>query len=615
MYTRLFFNQVLEIGAVRTPPASPFEQRLGNHPPRMSNKFSDRSELAAALWSMRRVFFTVGAFSLVINLLMLVPSVYMLQVYDRVLTSRSESTLIMLTLLAVGLLALMASLEWVRSRLLVRAGAALDAEMNARVFTAAFEANLRGAGANAGQAISDLTAVRQFVTGNGPFAFFDAPWFPLYLAVIFLIHPWLGFLSLAGAVVLIALAVTTQLATRGLLLQANTAAVQSANDATNNLRNAEAIEAMGMLTNLRLRWYEKYRKVIALQGVASDRAGSITSVTKFVRIAQQSLVLGLGALLAIEGQITPGGMIVASILMGRALAPVELLISTWNQFLTARSAYDRLERLLKQFPKRDEGMPLPAPRGHLVLENVIAGAPGTQAPILKGVSFAVEPGNVLGVIGPTASGKSTLARLLVGVWPAGAGTVRLDGADVFKWNKEQLGKHIGYLPQDIELFGGTIAENIARFGEIDPDQVIEAARQAGVHEMILRFPNGYDTPIGVGGSFLSGGQKQRIALARALYGAPTFLVLDEPNSNLDETGEAALVQAVQAQKAAGHTIIVITHRTSILAAVDKLLLLREGTVQAFGPRQQVLDAIARAAQTALAAGGRPPVVAAQPQRG
>jgi ATP-binding cassette subfamily C exporter for protease/lipase len=499
--------------------------------------------------------------------------------------------------------------------LLVRAGAALDAQLNARIYTAAFEGNLRGGGTNAGQAINDLTAVRQFVTGNGVFAFFDAPWFPIYLGVVFLIHPWLGVLALGGAIVLIALAVTNQLATRGLLAQANAAAVQSAADATNNLRNAEAIEAMGMLTNLRTRWYEKYRKVLALQGVASDRAGTITSITKFIRITQQSLVLGLGALLAIEGKITPGGMIVASILMGRALQPVELLIGSWTQFLNARSAYDRLERLLKAFPSREERMELPAPTGHLALESVVAAAPGTQAPILRGISFAIEPGNVLGVIGPTASGKSTLARLLVGVWPAMSGTVRLDGADVYKWDKEHLGNHVGYLPQDIELFGGTIAENIARFGEVNSEKVIEAARQAGVHEMILRFPKGYDTPIGVGGSFLSGGQKQRIALARALYGAPSFLVLDEPNSNLDENGESALVQAVQAQKAAGRTVVLITHRTSILSAVDKLLLLREGAVQLFGPRQQVLDAIARAAQQALGGVGRPPIVAAQPQRG
>ena len=579
----------------------------------MQNKFSARSELAAALWSLRRIFLIAGGFSFVINMLLLVPALYMLQIYDRVLSSRNESTLLMLTLLAVGLYALMAGLEWVRSRLLVRAGSMLDAQMNARVFTAAFEANLRGAGANAGQAMNDLTNVRQFVTSNGLFAFFDAPWFPIYLAIIFLLHPMLGLVSVAGAVLLVVLALANQWATRGPLAQANTAAIQSSNDATNNLRNAEVIEAMGMLTNLRRRWYEKYQNVIALQGVASDRAGTITAVTKFVRISLQSLVLGLGALLAIDGIVTPGGMIMASILMGRALSPVELLIGTWRQFISARSSYERMEKLLKEFPAREQGMALPAPRGHLAVENVMTAAPGTQLAILKGVSFALEPGEVLGVIGPTASGKSTLARLLVGVWPALAGKVRLDGADVYPWNKEQLGDYIGYLPQDVELFGGTIAENVARFGEIDSDKVIEAARQAGVHEMILRFPKGYDTPIGTGGSFLSGGQRQRIALARALYGGPPFIVLDEPNSNLDDVGEAALVQAVLAQKAAGRTLIVITHRTSILSAVDKLLLLRDGAVQAFGPRQQVLDALTRTAQGAAGV-ARPAIPAPQAQR-
>lgn len=573
----------------------------------MQNKFSARSELAAALWSLRRIFFIVGGFSFVINMVLLMPAIYMLQIYDRVLSSRSESTLLMLTLLILGLYALMAGLEWVRSRLLVRAGSMLDTQMNARVFTAAFEANLRGTGSNAGQAMNDLTNVRQFVTGNGLFAFFDAPWFPIYLAVIFLIHPILGWLSVAGAILLVILTLTTEWVTKKPLSQANTAAIQSSNYATNNLRNAEVIEAMGMLTNLRRRWYEKYQNVIALQGVASDRAGTISAITKFVRISLQSLVLGLGALLVIEGKITAGAMIAASILMGRALAPVELLIAVWKQLASSRSAYERLEKLLKDFPAREKSMALPPPQGHLTVENVMAAAPGTQVAILKGVSFALEPGEVLGIIGPSAAGKSTLARLLVGVWPAAAGKVRLDGADVYSWNKEQLGSHIGYLPQDVELFEGTIAENIARFGEIDSGKVIEAARQAGMHDMILRFPKGYDTPIGSGGSFLSGGQRQRIALARALYGGPSFIVLDEPNSNLDDGGETALVQAVLAQKAAGRTLVVITHRTSILSAVDKLLLLRDGVVQAFGPRQQVLEALARAAP-----GAAQPAIAAVP---
>ncbi len=579
----------------------------------MQNTFSARSELAAALWSLRRTFFITGGFSFVINMLLLVPAIYMLQIFDRVLASRNTSTLLMLTLLILGLYALMAGLEWVRSRLLVRAGSMLDAQMNARVFTAAFEANLRRAGGNAGQALNDLTNVRQFITGNGLFAFFDAPWFPVYLAVIFLIHPMLGLLSVAGAVLLVALTLANEWTTKGPLTQANTAAIQSSNYATNNLRNAEVIEAMGMLANLRRRWYEKYRNVIALQGVASDRAGAITAITKFVRISLQSLVLGLGALLVIQGHITPGGMIVASILMGRALAPVELLIGVWKQFISSRSAYERLERLLKEFPAREQGMALPPPRGHLTVENVMTAAPGTQVAILKGVSFTLEPGEVLGVIGPSAAGKSTLARLLVGVWPALAGKVRLDGADVYSWDKQLLGAYIGYLPQDVELFEGTIAENIARFGEIDSGQVIEAARQAGMHEMILHFPKGYDTPIGTGGSFLSGGQRQRIALARALYGEPPFIVLDEPNSNLDDAGEAALVQAVLAQKAAGRTLIVITHRTSILSTVDKLLLLREGVVQAFGPRQQVLEALARAVQGAAAGAAQPAIAALQLQ--
>ncbi len=579
----------------------------------MQNTFSARSELATALWSLRRTFFITGGFSFVINMLLLVPAIYMLQIFDRVLASRNTSTLLMLTLLMLGLYALMGGLEWVRSRLLVRAGSMLDAQMNARVFTAAFEANLRRAGGNAGQALNDLTNVRQFITGNGLFAFFDAPWFPVYLAVIFLIHPMLGLLSVAGAVLLVALTLANEWTTKGPLTQANTAAIQSSNYATNNLRNAEVIEAMGMLANLRRRWHEKYRDVIALQGVASDRAGAITAITKFARISLQSLVLGLGALLAIQGYITPGGMIVASILMGRALAPVELLIGVWKQFISSRSAYERLERLLKEFPAREQGMALPPPRGHLTVENVMTAAPGTQVAILKSVSFTLEPGEVLGVIGPSAAGKSTLARLLVGVWPALAGKVRLDGADVYSWDKQLLGAYIGYLPQDVELFEGSIAENIARFGEIDSGQVIEAARQAGMHEMILHFPKGYDTPIGAGGSFLSGGQRQRIALARALYGKPPFIVLDEPNSNLDDAGEAALVQAVRAQKAAGRTLIVITHRTSILSTVDKLLLLRDGVVQAFGPRQQVLEALARAAQGAAAGAAQPAIAAPQPQ--
>ncbi len=562
----------------------------------MLNKFSSRSEIAAAIWALRRPFYVVGGFSFLINMLMLVPTIYMLQMYDRVLGSRNELTLIMITLITVGLFLLLAGLEWVRSRILVRVGAQFDAALNSRVFNAAFETNLRTNGANAGQALSDLTNIRQFITGNGLFAFFDAPWFPIYLIVIFILHPVLGWFSIVGAVIAILLTLVNEWATRGPLSQANQAAITSNNYATNNLRNAEVIEAMGMLDNLRARWYKRYKDLLALQSVASDRAGTINAFSRFIRITQQSLILGLGAYLVIKQQMSPGGMIAGSILMGRALAPVDMLIGSWKNLISSRGALERLEKMLNQFPAQKETMPLPAPKGNLTVESVLATAPGSNAPILKGVSFALNQGEVLAIIGPSAAGKSTLARLLVGVWPAATGKVRLDGADVFSWNKLELGPHIGYLPQDVELFEGTIAENIARFGEIDHEKVIEAAQLTGVHDMILHFPQGYDTPIGVSGGFLSGGQRQRIALARAVYGNPSLIVLDEPNANLDDVGEAALLRAVEALRQTGSTVVLITHRTNIISSVNKILLLREGQVAAFGPRDDVLKALAQAAR-------------------
>jgi ATP-binding cassette subfamily C exporter for protease/lipase len=340
---------------------------------------------------------------------------------------------------------------------------------------------------------------------------------------------------------------------------------------------------------------------MALQSIASDRTAVITAISKFVRIAQQSLILGLAAYMVMQHELTPGEMIAASLLMGRALAPVDMLIGTWKQFVSSRGSLDRLEKMLNQFPAAKESMPLPAPEGALKVENVVASAPGSSLPILKGVSFALSPGEALAVIGPSAAGKSTLARLLVGVWPAASGKVRLDGADVFSWNKLELGPHVGYLPQDVELFEGTIAENIARFGEIDHEKVIEAAQQTGVHDMILHFPKGYDTPIGVSGGFLSGGQRQRIALARAVYGHPSLVVLDEPNANLDDVGEAALKKTVEALKQARCTVILITHRTSIVSSADKILCLRDGSVAAFGPRDEVLKALSQPVRPAVPA--------------
>lgn len=547
---------------------------------------------------MRRIFIVAGVFSFFINGLMLVPAIYMLQVYDRVLNSRNEMTLLMITLIVLGLYALLGALEWIRSQLLVRASVRLDERLNDRVFAATFDATLRGAGGNPAQALSDVTNLRQFLTGNGLFAFFDAPWAPIYLIVITILHPWLGLFSLVGGLLLIALAWLTERATQKPLAEANTVGIQATNFAGNNLKNAEVIEAMGMLPAIRARWNVKHRRGLALQQLASDRAGAIGATTRFARLVQQSLILGLGALLVIKGELSPGGMIAASILMGRLLAPVEQAIGTWKNLVAARSAYGRLRSLLAAVPARETGMSLPRPTGTLALENVVATAPGSPTVILRGINAQIAAGQIVGVIGPSASGKSSLARVMVGIWPAASGKVRLDGADVYSWNKAELGPHIGYLPQDVELFEGTVAENIARFADVDPEKVVRAAQRAGVHEMVLRFPKGYDSPIGPGGAFLSGGQRQRIALARALYGDPVLVVLDEPNSNLDDIGEQALVRAVLDLKAQGSTVVLITHRTNIVGVVDQLLVLRDGSLQLFGPRNDVLAALAKAAQAA-----------------
>jgi PrtD family type I secretion system ABC transporter len=561
-------------------------------------------ELNQALWMLRRNFYAAGTFSFFINLLMLAPAIYMLQTYDRVLSSRNETTLWMLTLIMLVLYALMAALEWVRARLLVRAGIRMEDALNDRVFSAAFEANLRRAGRNPAQALTDLTNVRQFITGNGLFAFFDSPWAPIYLAVIFFLHPMLGWFSLTGMFILVGLTLATELATRKPLGESNGALIRANQNAENNLANAEVIEAMGMLPSLRQRWKRLHNDHLALQALASDRAGIISALTKFVRISQQSLVLGLGAYYVIRGELTPGGMIAASILMGRALAPVEQLIANWRSFVSTRGAYERLGGLLNAFPGRPQAMPLPSPQGHVSVEALVAVPPGATLPVLKGITFAIAPGEVVVVIGPSASGKSTLARMLVGLWQPYGGKVRLDGADIFLWEKSLLGPSIGYLPQDIELFEGTVAENIARFGDPDPEKVIAAAKRAGVHDMILRFTHGYDTMIGPGGGVLSGGQRQRIALARALYGDPAFVVLDEPNSNLDDAGEAALVQAVREMKEAGKAILIVTHRVNIIGVADRLLMLGDGMTQLYGPAREVMAKLASAAAQAQQARAR-----------
>ncbi len=555
-----------------------------------------KGEVAKVFDGFKANYFTIAILSAIINIIMLVPSLYMLQVYDRVLSSRNESTLLLLTLIIVIAYIVMSGLDYVRSFLAIRISSKVDMLLNTRIYQAAFMHNLMGKPMNAGQALQDLATLRQFLSGNSLFAFFDAPWFPIYLLIIFIIHPYLGLFALAGTLIHIALAIWNQTATQKPLAEANSMSVKANQLATNNLRHAEVIESMGMLPNFQNRWFDMHAKFIGLQSQASDKAGMIAVSTKFVRIALQSLILGFAALLVLDEEITAGMMIVSTILMGRTLQPVEQIIGTWRGWNNTKSAYQRLDELLTANSLKKTSMALPDPKGEVRVEQVTSMPPGARKPTIQNLSFAIQPGDVLGVVGPSGAGKSTLARVLVGVWPAAAGKVRLDGADIFQWDKAELGPHIGYLPQDIELFTGTVSDNIARFGEVDAEKVVIAAKRAGVHDMILHLPEGYDTPLGDGGTGLSGGQKQRIGLARAMYNDPTFVVLDEPNANLDDAGEKALLGAIKDLRKAGKTIVLITHKTSTLAATNKLLVLKDGLGQAFGETQKVLSQLNEMAQ-------------------
>lgn len=547
------------------------------------------NSLHDALNACRGSFIAVGFFSLFVNALMLVPTFYMLQVYGRVLTSASLSTLAMLTLIMTVLVVTLGALEWVRSRIMVRVGTRLDVLLSRQVYKASFKRALESGGMDASaQSLNDLTGLRQFLTGNGVFAFFDAPWLPIYIAVMFLFHPWYGWVAVGSALVLLLLAVINEKLTGAALAQANKEHIAATLQTTKNLRNAEVIASMGMLETLMARWTHRQRSVLLLQSRASDAAAMISTLSRTLRILVQSLILGLGAYLAVDHQVGPAMVFAGSVLLGRALAPLDLIIGSWKGFIAARSQYSRLNDMLNRQLAQPEAMPLPAPEGYVQVENLIVAAPGSKTPIIKNISFSVPAGCAVGVIGPSAAGKSTLARALLGVWAPQHGVVRLDGADIEVWNKHALGPHLGYLPQDIELFEGSIAENIARFGEVDAEKVILAARMAGVHEMILLLPDGYDTVIGGDGVMLSGGQRQRVGLARALYGSPRLIVLDEPNSNLDEVGDRALAAAIAQLKQAGATLVVITHRTNIVSQLDRLMVLSGGVISLYGPREQVL---------------------------
>ena len=562
-------------------------------------KPQDATDLQLALKACKSSFVSVGFFSMFVNLLMLVPPLYMLQVYDRVLSSRSVETLIMLTLVVVFLFMIMGGLELVRSRILVRVGNKFDTSINSRLYSAMFRRSVVAQGQQSAQPLNDLTSLRQFLTGNGLFAFFDAPWVPVYLGVLFLFHPWLGLFATGAGIVLLLLAIANEKSTKTLLAEASSEHIKAQELANSNLRNAEVLHAMGMLSGIMGRWANKHHTFLAKQSRASDRAGALTNASKVLRLLFQSLILGLGAFLVLQGDMTPGMMIAGSIIMGRALAPIDQMIGSWKGFVSARGAYGRLNELLTQIPDDQRRMSLPAPQGNLSVESVAAAPPGLRMATIRGINFSVPRGEHIGIIGPSASGKSTLARVLLGIWPAQVGNVRLDGAEITQYNRDELGPHIGYLPQDIELFDGTISENIARFGEVDPQRVVEASRKAGVHDMILELPNGYDTYISSTSGALSGGQRQRVGLARALYGGPVLVVLDEPNSNLDDAGERHLAEAIRQLKSEGVTLFVISHRTSVLRNMDKLLVMKDGHVSMFGPRDDVLAQFAKKPQSRL----------------
>jgi ATP-binding cassette subfamily C protein EexD len=551
------------------------------------------NNLQAALRVCKSSFISVGFFSLFVNALMLVPTFFMIQISGRVVPSSSVSTLVMLTLILTVLMLTLGSLEWVRSRIMVRISNRLDALLSHDVYRASFRRALDSGGMDASaQSLNDLTSLRQFLTGNGLFAFFDAPWLPVYTAVMFMFHPLYGWVTVGCAIVLICLAVLNQRFTGAALAEANKENVAASLHTTKTLRNAEVIESMGMLRTLMSRWAQRQRKVLRLQSYASDKSGIITSVSKTFRQWTQSMMLALGAYLVITHEITPGLLMAGSLLLGRALSPIDQMIGSWKGFVGARVQYNRLNETLEKLSAEPERMKLPAPQGHIQVENLIVTPPGAKTPVIRNISFVAPAGTVVGIVGPSAAGKSTLVRALLGIWPSQHGVVRLDGADISTWDKHDLGPHVGYLPQDIELFEGSISENIARFEDIDAEKTVHAAKVAGVHEMILMLPDGYDTVIGSDGVNLSGGQRQRIGLARALYGSPRLIVLDEPNSNLDDVGERALGVALQKVKETGATVFIVSHRPNILARLDRVMVLNAGTISLYGAREQVIAELA-----------------------
>jgi ATP-binding cassette subfamily C protein/ATP-binding cassette subfamily C protein EexD len=560
--------------------------------------------LQQALRLCRRQFAGVGLISLVVNLLTLTTALYMMQLFDRVLASRSVDTLVYLSLVAGAALLFQGVLDGARSLVLSRAASWVEQAVGPEVFVRGLEARLRGGG-YAMESLRDLATCRGFLGSPAMVSIYDVPWVPVYLAVSFIFHPLIGWLAVLGALLLFGLTVANGWLTDSALKRANSEAMTLSRRTEALSRDAEVIDAMGMVPAVLRRWQADVARISSDQQWAADRAGMLLAGIKVARVLIQVACLGLGAWLALHNEITGGAMVAASILLGRALAPIEQLVGTWRQLVAARQAYRRVSQHLARPALRPKGLAIPDPEGHLAAEQVSYGFEGSRVPLIRGVDFALEAGQSMALLGPSAAGKTTLARLLIGALEPSVGAVRFDGANIFQWPREDLGRHIGYLPQDVQLFEGTVFSNIARFEEAEARDVIEAARLAGAHDVILRLPKGYETEIGEGGAPLSGGQRQLIGLARALFGNPRLVVLDEPNANMDTDGELALLKALDNLKARGTTVIMVTHRPSLIQSLDKALVLRNGLVEFFGPRDEVLKRLIRPVARPPAAAGSP----------
>ncbi len=551
---------------------------------------SPKDEIRKILKKFKSIFFQVGIFSFFINLLMLAAPIYMLAVYDIVMPAKSIDTLLVVTAIIILFFISMGILDFIRSKILIITANKLDTLLNQKVYNAAFEMALKYPGKITTEPINDLQTIKNFLSGPAIISFFDAPWFPIYLAIMFAFDPIYGVYGLVATIIIIAFTIINDFVTKKGLKESINANRKAQNKFLNQIRNAEVVEAMGMRKPLFKRWMKDYYHYLETHTESTSKSSFYTNLSKSFRMMSSSLMYGVGAVLAITGHISPGMIIAGAVLLGRALAPITQLVSTWKTFTAAKESYVKLNSLLSEFnEEEDKKISLPEPKGALSFINVVTVPPLSQEPVLKNITFHIQPGETIGIIGPSGAGKSSLAKTALGIWKPAAGEVRLDGAEISQYKRDEIGPLMGYLPQDIELFEGTIAENIARFTDADDAKIIEAAKLAGVHEMIVKMPKGYNTKIGPGGATLSGGQRQRIGLARAVFGNPKLIILDEPNSNLDDIGEKALIQALIQLKQKGSTILFITHKTNILNLADKILFLQNGMLKLFGPRDQVLS--------------------------